>query len=59
MCRIVSVQEVVVGVSGEGLEVEFAGCGNDAGSDFASGRSDVNYDSPPWWLVSMGVCITC
>jgi uncharacterized membrane protein len=59
MGGIVRVGEVVVGVSGEGLEVEFAGCGNDACGDFASGGSDVNYDFSPWRLVSMGVCITC
>lgn len=33
---IVGVGEVVVSVSGEGLEVEFAGGGEDAGGDLAS-----------------------
>jgi hypothetical protein len=45
---IVSVGEVVVGVSGEGLEVEFAGGGEDAGGDFASGEQDVRM-----WLLSL------
>ena len=38
MVGIVSVGKVVVGVSGEGLEVEFAGGGEDAGGDFTSGE---------------------
>ena len=36
MGGIVGVGEVVVGVSGESVEVEFAGGGEDAGCDFAS-----------------------
>jgi hypothetical protein len=40
---VVGVGEVVVGVSGEGFEVEFAGGGEDAGGDFTSDESNVRY----------------
>jgi hypothetical protein len=35
---VVGVCEVIIGISGEGFEVEFAGGGEDAGGDFASGE---------------------
>lgn len=37
MVGVIGVADVVVSVRGEGLEVEFAGGGEDAGCDFASG----------------------
>lgn len=36
MVGIVRVADIVIGVSGKGFEVEFAGGGEDASGDFAS-----------------------
>lgn len=38
MIGIVGVTDIVVGISGESLEVEFAGGGEDASGDLASVR---------------------